>query len=728
MAIPPPRRIPISELDLGERRLALAREWLVTNGLGGYASGTVGGAPSRRHHGLLIASLPPPYGRRLLLGDVLEHLVLPEGRAVPLADTDGESFGGGLTEFRLELGLPVWRYEIGDIAIEKRVVLPHAHNTVHVVYRLLGGAASAVLKLTPIVHHRSHDAPVNVPLPGTVNLERHHDRYELEVLDLPRVRIQVRGAHAALAGERGNLGPRHYPIEESRGFRQCGVPWTPGFFRVEITADEHAALMASAEPWETAAAVTSLAALEAERARRLRLLEKAGMAADDPLGAELVLAADQFIVAPARRYARAALAADAALGAAGAPAAPEARAVIAGYHWLTEWGRDTMVALEGVALVTGRHAEAEQVLRTFTRNMRDGLVPNLFPEGRDDGLYHSADATLWLFHALDRYLVTTGDGALLAALLPQLVYVAQRHVSGTRFGIVVDPDDGLLEQGAEGYQLTWMNAKIDDWVVTPRRGKAVEINALWYNALCLLAQWLEEANRATEAGEWRELAAQVKASFNLRFWNDTAGYLYDLVDGELGSDAACRPNQILAISLPNPVLERRYWRPVLDVVRERLLTPFGLRSLTPGHKDYRARYEGDMYNRDAALHQGTVWPWLMGPFIDAWLKTRPDELEAAQGFLAAFAEHLHDGCLGTIGEVFDAERPHAPGGCVAQAWSVGEVLRAWLDVRAALALRDAASERRGGARVASPPDARAGPLPVAAEERPPRAPAAARRP
>ncbi|HET8698508.1 MAG TPA: amylo-alpha-1,6-glucosidase, partial [Gammaproteobacteria bacterium] len=404
----------------------------------------------------------------------------------------------------------------------------------------------------------------------------------------------------------------------------------------------------------------------------------------------------------------------------------ETRALIAGYHWLTEWGRDTFVALEGVALATGRHAEAGQVLRTFTARMRDGLVPNLFPEGRDDGLYHSADATLWLFHALDRYLAATGDRALLATLLPKLVDAAARHVAGTRFGIAVDPDDGLLEQGAEGYQLTWMNAKIEDWVVTPRRGKAVEINALWYNALCLLARWLEAADRGAEACEWRELAAQVKASFNARFWNDTAGYLYDVVDGELGSDAACRPNQIFAISLPNPVLDLRYWRQVLDVVRERLLTPFGLRSLTPGHKDYRSRYEGDMYNRDAALHQGTVWPWLLGPFVDAWLKTRPDELEAAQGFVAAFADRLLGGGLGTIGEVFDAEPPHAPGGCIAQAWSLGEVLRARLAVRAALVLRE--GERRDAARAMPAAEERAGPLAVGAEERPARTPAAARRP
>ncbi|HET8696136.1 MAG TPA: glycogen debranching enzyme N-terminal domain-containing protein, partial [Gammaproteobacteria bacterium] len=304
MAIPPPRLIRISELDLAERRYALAREWLVTNGLGGYASGTLGGAPSRRYHGLLIASLPPPFGRRLLLGDVLEHLVLPEGRAVPLGDPDGDSLGGGLTEFRLELGLPVWRYEMGDIAIEKRVAMPHEHNTVHVIYRLLGGADSAVLHLTPIVHHRSHDAPVNAPLPGAVSLEPHDDRYELAVLDLPRVRLQVRGSRAALAGERGNLRPRHYPLEESRGFKQRGMPWTPGFFRVELTGAEPATLTASTEPWERAGAVTPSAAHDAERSRRLRLLESAGATAEDSLDAELVLAADQFIVAPARRSAR----------------------------------------------------------------------------------------------------------------------------------------------------------------------------------------------------------------------------------------------------------------------------------------------------------------------------------------------------------------------------------------------------------------------------------------
>ncbi|HEX5047063.1 MAG TPA: amylo-alpha-1,6-glucosidase [Gammaproteobacteria bacterium] len=695
MSVPPPVRIPISELEVRERRRALAREWLVTNGLGGYASGTVGGAPARRYHGLLIAALPAPHGRRLLLGEAIERLVLPEGRQVPLADADGETFGG-LTEFRLELGLPIWRYEIDGIAIEKRIVLPHAQNTVHVIYRLLGGADSARLTLTLVAHNRSHDAPVNVPVPAPFVLEQLDGRYELAVPDLPRVRVLLHGRNVAFTGERGHLPPRRYPVEESRGFRQTSAPWTPGYFRVELTAGEPAALVASTEPWDVVTALGPAAALDAEHERRFRRLEAAGEAADDELGAELVLAADQFLVEPVARSAD-----SARLRAEG----EQGRTVIAGYHWLTDWGRDAMIALEGLTLVTGRHAEAAQILQTFAHSIRDGLLPNLFPEGQKQGLYHSADATLWLFHALDRYVTTTGDRVLLAALLPRLVDVAGRHVAGTRFGIAVDSDDGLLEQGAEGYQLTWMNAKVDDWVVTPRRGKAVEINALWYNALCLLARWLEQADRGGEAAEWRDLATQVRDSFNARFWNEASGCLYDVIDGELGTDTACRPNQVIAISLPNPVLERRYWRPVLDTVRHRLLTPFGLRSLARGHPDYRARYEGDVYSRDAAHHQGTVWPWLLGPFVDAWLKADPGDVGTAHGFLQAFAAHRQDGGLGTICELFDAEPPYEPRGCLSQAWSVAEVLRAWLNVRAAkLGAHTDASLGRAGPRAVAADD------------------------
>jgi predicted glycogen debranching enzyme len=302
-------------------------------------------------------------------------------------------------------------------------------------------------------------------------------------------------------------------------------------------------------------------------------------------------------------------------------------------------------------------------------------VPNLFPEGDNHGLYHTADATLWLFHAVERYVGATSDRALLQALLPQLVDVVERHIAGTRFGIGMDPRDGLLRQGAPGFQLTWMDAKVGDWVVTPRRGKAVEINALWYNALCLLAEWHRSVGRPRDGARFDDHAARARESFNRRFWHEGAGHLLDVVDGENGDDAACRPNQVIAISLAHPVLAGRYWRPVLRVVRNELLTPFGLRTLSPKHPAYQPKYYGDLRSRDAAYHQGTVWPWLLGPFLDAWRRAFPDDAATAAQLLAPFEEHLNDGCIGSINEIFDAEPPYAPRGCVAQAWSVAEVLR-----------------------------------------------------
>jgi predicted glycogen debranching enzyme len=361
-----------------------------------------------------------------------------------------------------------------------------------------------------------------------------------------------------------------------------------------------------------------------------------------------------------------------------------ARTVIAGYHWFTDWGRDTMISLEGLTLATGRHMEARDILLTFAHHIRDGLIPNLFPEGQNEGLYHTADATLWFFHALDRYEAITGDVETRKALLPRLCDIVDRHIAGTRFGIGVDTRDGLLRQGAEGYQLTWMDAKVDGWVVTPRRGKAVEINALFYNALRLLQRWLadEESTPAAQqrplslhAQELDVLATRVQQSFNRRFWYPAGGHLYDVVDGAGGDDTSIRPNQVFAISLPHPVLDPSRWSSVMGVVREQLLTPFGLRSLAPGHPDYKRTYDGDLRSRDAAYHQGTVWGWLMGPFIDAWLKVFPEDRIAAHRLVAGFRPELSQACIGSVSEIFDAGAPYTPRGCVAQAWSVAEALR-----------------------------------------------------
>jgi predicted glycogen debranching enzyme len=410
-------------------------------------------------------------------------------------------------------------------------------------------------------------------------------------------------------------------------------------------------------------------ATRCEQERRRRLIYTAATAPDDEIGAELVLAADQFIITPAGRIADATRAR--AMG-------NEIRTIIAGYHWFTDWGRDTMISLEGLTLMTGREREASFILRTFAHYVHDGLIPNMFPDGSNEGLYHTADATLWFFHALQRYLRRTGDQATLTHLLPTMLNIVDYHVRGTRFGIRVDPDDGLLCEGAEGYQLTWMDAKVDGWVVTPRRGKAVEINALWYNALRLLEGWLTEIRGADAAADIKARADEVYKCFNERFWNDATGFLYDVIDGEGGDSPLCRPNQIFAISLDHPVLERSRWERVLAVVEERLLTPVGLRSLAPGEPEYKDRYYGDLRSRDAAYHQGTVWAWLIGPWIDAWLKVHRDDLAGARKFLAGCVAALDEFGLGTIGEIFDATPPFTPRGCIAQAWSVAEVLRCWV--------------------------------------------------
>jgi predicted glycogen debranching enzyme len=337
-----------------------------------------------------------------------------------------------------------------------------------------------------------------------------------------------------------------------------------------------------------------------------------------------------------------------------------------------------MISLEGLTLATGRWSEAAWILRTFAYYVRDGLIPNMFPEGQKDGLYHTADATLWFFHALDRYLDVTRDRATLRLVIPKLVEIVKRHLEGTRFGIAVDPGDGLLRQGAEGYQLTWMDAKVDGWVVTPRRGKAVEINALWYNALRLLEGWVQdEPGAVLSASELSRHAERTRESFNRRFWYADGDYLYDVIEGENGDDPACRPNQLFSISLKYPVLDNERWGRVLDVVKDKLLTPVGLRSLAPGHPDYKSKYYGDLRSRDAAYHQGTVWGWLIGPFIDAWLKVHPEDTQGARRFLAGFEPHMLKGAIGTISEIFDAEAPYAQRGCVAQAWSVAEALRCW---------------------------------------------------
>jgi predicted glycogen debranching enzyme len=681
----------------------VSREWLVTNGLGGYAGGTLAGLITRRYHGLLIAALPAPLGRLVMMSQLGERVRLANGTVHWLS---GEERQGGplfldganrLTEFRLEAGLPVWLYEVDGVKLEKRLFLPRFQNTVVVTYRILRGDGAIRLGLRPLLNARPHEAPVDHPLPTSPCLVAKNNHIEVQFSsDVPSLRLSARGVPAAFTLETMTVKHIHYRLEHSRGYQASGDSWSPGYFRADLHEGESLSLVASTETMEMMNALSPEEGLLSELERRRRLLLAADPVLADHATSELVLAADQFVIAPAGRVEDAARA---------HAAGDEARTVIAGYHWFTDWGRDTMISLEGLTLTTGRHQEARDILRTFAYYFRDGLIPNLFPEGNKEGLYHTADATMWFFHAVHRYLATTGDWATVELLVPKLNDSIEHHIAGTKFNIGVDPADGLLRQGMEGYALSWMDAKCDGWVVTPRRGKPVEINGLWYNALRLLADWQERLDETRRAAELRDLAARAQASFNSRFWYEQGGHLYDIVDGEHGDDPACRPNQILSFSLEYPVLDPARWAPVFDAVQSRLLTPVGLRSLDPSHPDYKAKYYGDLRTRDAAYHQGTVWAWLIGPFIDAWMKMHPDKPAQGRKFLHGFLPHLDDACIGQISEIFDAEPPFTPRGCVAQAWSVAEALRCWVKTATAKEAERAATHLAAhGASVPGLPD------------------------
>jgi len=676
------RTLAIDRSDATGADSLLDAEWLVTNGLGGYSSSSVAGVITRRYHGLLVAALRNPLGRTVMLNHLGELVRLADGRSSFLGGTDDvggrldRSIVQRLHSFELQAGLPVWRYDWEGIEIEKRVLMLHRQNTVHVTYRLLGGADAVCVELHPAVHFRGYEDPVTARSNARYAVSSSAGVYRIaaEGSQFPELHLKLHNADEQLVAQERTTSEFIYPVEEARGYEFRGTLWSPGHFAFELRSDKPVTLIASTETEEVMLALSPDDAQFCETERRRRLLAAAHPNAQDPTAAELVFAADQFIFTPVGR----------AVDRARAEALGEAiRSVIAGYHWFTDWGRDTMISLEGLTLTTGRWREAGYILRTFGHYVKDGLIPNMFPDGSNRGLYHTADATLWFFHALQRYVAVTRDRALLLHLMPTLQDIVARHLEGTDFGIHVDKRDGLLVQGEEGYQLTWMDAKVDGWVVTPRRGKAVEINALWYNALRLLEGWLTELRGRDAATSIREHADRARSSFNARFWNGERNYCFDVVDGPDGDSPECRPNQLLAISLDHPVLDRERWEPVVQACQAKLLTPFGLRSLAPGEPEYKSRYFGDLRARDAAYHQGTVWGWLIGPWIDAWLRLHPDDRDGARRYLDGLVAHLGEFGIGTIAEIFDASEPYTPRGCIAQAWSVAEVLRCWVNTASA---------------------------------------------
>jgi predicted glycogen debranching enzyme len=652
------------------------REWIVTNGLGGYASGTISGVITRRYHGYLIAALPNPYGRTVMLNSLVESIQFPDSKPIQLTaeeHADGPKTPRGvghLLDFCLELGLPVWRYHINDTTMEKRVFLRYRQNTVQLSYKINEGGPATLL-LRPCVHFHPQNQELTAGLTPSYTTTFKENIMSIASPPQPfHLTIELAcTANNHFISEPTVIREMVYREEADRGYPYRQDLWSPGYYQVSLEQDKSCFMIASTEPQEVVTALSADEAVTAELGRRRLRTGLALKKTQDQIGSELVLAADQFIIAPVARSLDAVR-----IHARG----DEMRSVIAGYHWFTDWGRDTMISLEGLTLLTGRFTEARWILRTFASYIADGLIPNMFPEGEEQARYNTADATLWFFHALYRYLKYTRDRTTLLLLLPQLIQIVDRHLTGTRFGIGIDLEDGLLMQGTPEYPLTWMDAQVDDWVVTPRRGKAVEINALWYNALRHLEVWCKEEGLTDLSKRYGIWAVRAKESFNRRFWYQEGGYLYDVVDGENGDDPSCRPNQVLAISLTYPVLVRSRWESVMRVVEEQLVTPFGLRSLAPSDARYKAQYFGDVRSRDAAYHQGTVWPWLLGPFVDAFLRVFPQRRAQARSFLEGIIPSMNDAGLGSISEIFDASAPFAPRGCVSQAWSVAEVLRCWV--------------------------------------------------
>jgi predicted glycogen debranching enzyme len=679
-----PNLVELGRETCGQLEAALRREWLVTNGLGGYAHGTLAGIPTRAYHGYLVAALRPPVDRVVLVAG-LEELLTVDGQTSPLHAFERDDGAitptgyGNIERFGLDGMLPVWTYGVGGVRLERRVWMAHGRNTTYVRYRHAWGSDPVELSVMPLItRHDHHDPRTGIAAPR-VRLLDHAEGQPGVIVETPGWPLRAwstGGTVSAVAGGRAARRRLRLRKEAARGLADRVDAFAQCVFSIRLEPGEAWALVLTAESTPDPEPEDSLAAT---LARQEWLLRTAAAEHADPVVRQLVLAADQFIVE--RQI---------------AGGEEAGRTVIAGYPWFNDWGRDTMIALPGLALATGRHADAAVILRSFGRFVRDGLLPNNFPDHADEiPGHHTIDASLWYPLALDAYARATGDHALVRDLLPVMSGIIDAHVSGTRHRIGLDPRDGLLRGGEPGVQLTWMDAKVEDWVVTPRIGKPVEIQALWVNALRIVAGWLEtlapdvaaqpvalgdgRGNGATDrprAAAYRAIAERAEASFADRFWRPELGWLADVVDGPDGDDLALRPNQLLALSLPHPLVTGERARLVLKAVTGQLLTSFGLRSLAPPDPAYRDRFEGDRWFRDGAYHQGTVWSWLIGPYVDAYLRVTGD-VEGALAALAPFANHLRDGALGSIAEIFEPEPPFDPRGCVAQAWGVAEVLRTW---------------------------------------------------
>ncbi len=637
-------------------RESSSREWLETNGIGGFASGTISGANTRRYHGLLTAATRPPLGRITMLSK-LEETVVIDGKAYELSSNQyprsiyPEGFKN-IKGFRLD-PFPIWTFEVDGIEIEKTVFMVHGRNSVCVKYATRPPTARTrsqiVLEVKPLLsfvdyHSLQHEnAEIDFRYEAAEGVVSVHP-----CANLPPLFFN----HNASEIEDTGFWYREfeYAIEKERGFDYTEDLFQPFAMRFDLAAP--AAVIASTEKHD----ISGIADLEtAELFRREELVAQSGLV--DDFAMQLVLAADQFVVERGNGH-----------------------TIIAGYPWFSDWGRDTMISLPGLTLATNRPEVARNILFEFSKHISQGMLPNRFPDAGDEAEYNTVDATLWYFEAVRAYAEKTGDYNFVRdKLYRKLADIIVWHLRGTRYNIHIDTD-GLLYAGEPSVQLTWMDAKIGEQVITPRTGKAVEIQALWYNALKIMAGLAKRFGDNEDAARYDAMADLAKISFNAVFWNDAEQCLYDVVENGT-RDGSVRPNQIFAVSLPFSMLDDERARKVFDKVHAELVTPVGLRSLSPRDPKYIPSYTGSPFERDSAYHQGTVWAWLIGAFIDAYRRAYPGREDKTAEFLEGFKSHITTAGVGQVSEIFDADAPHASRGCPAQAWSVAEVLRVYAEAR-----------------------------------------------
>jgi predicted glycogen debranching enzyme len=653
----------------GDLKTATAREWLVTNGIGGYAAGTVAGLLTRRYHGLLIAALKPPL-ERMLLVTKLEETLRYNGEVYSITTNqwaDGSITPQGyryIEQFKLEGTVPCWHYACADALLEKRVWMQRGANTTYIHYQLARGSGPLALSIKALINYRDHHSQTRT------------DRWQMQTQSVAQgicITATDRATPFYLLVSQGGLVTHHnwyhgfeLEMENERGLEDQEDHLHIATLDVVLMPQDVLTVVASTLSHPNLDGATAL--LEHhfyEETLREEMQAAQPSTVIPPWIEQLTLAADQFLVnRPLTDE-------------------PEGKTIIAGYPWFGDWGRDTMISLSGLTLVTGRPGIARTILYTFARYLDQGMLPNAFPEGNQQPHYNTVDAILWYFEAIHNYYSATQDDQLLQDLFPALVQVIEWHRKGTRFHIHVEKD-GLLYAGELGTQLTWMDAKIGDWVVTPRCGKPIEVNALWYNALRIMERFAQHLGQPQQI--YRQMAQQVLESFQ-QFWQPSLGYCADVLAGPQGDDLALRPNQIFAVSLPlvagaedHPsLLTAAQQKAVVEVCGQHLLSSYGLRSLSPDHPQYQGNYGGDSLRRDSQYHQGTVWSWLLGSYVQAHLHVYKNP-QAALALLEPIANHLQAQGLGSISEIFDGDPPFHPRGCFAQAWSVAEVLRAWRDI------------------------------------------------